>query len=569
MVGRVFPYPVFLAFVAVIVGALAAYGASGFRLGFDVISEAVYGIERSGSEGAGWAPRFQGVPLWMLAAGLGGGGLVLGLLPLALRIRGYQGPADVILAVREHDGRIGLKSGLLTAFGSALAIGLGAPVGRYGPAVHLGATLGSATGQALRLRPTAIQILLGGGVAGAIASSFNAPIAGVIFVHEAIIGHYALTAFAPITVASVTAFAVTHLHGIDYITLQAPQESGAFLSLGDYPFYALLGLAGAGVAIVFMQGMLKASEWGDRLALPGWLRPMLAGLATALVGWQFPAVLGLGDELIDALLDEPGFALPWLAALLVAKLATSSLCLGWRMPGGVFAPALFLGAALGGLAEHLPWDLNGHICVIVGMGAVISSVVGAPIATILIVFELTRDYEATTAVMIGVVAANATVTRFFSRSFFHRQLRLRGVDLGRGLEQRLLEKRTIGEIMKTEFASVAPDTPRAELSEKFAVMLGSDFFVVDQDGILLGRIAAEDLLKGTGETAGELCRPQEAVLYRDQSIESRLGMAGVFKTSTIPVVESDDRRKLVGIVSDADLIQAYRHAVGEARRMRE
>lgn len=571
--GRLVPYPFFVALMAMVVGALAAYGASGFRLAFDVISHSVYGIGNGAPSSGGmeeWFPRFEGVPLWKLLAGLGGGGLLLGVLPVLFRVRGYQGPADVILAMREHEGRIGLLSGTLTAAGSALAIGLGASVGRYGPAVTLGATVGSATARLLRRGRNDIQILLGCGVAGAIASSFNAPIAGVIFVHEAIVGHYALRAFAPITVASVTAFAVTHLHRFDYIALQGAASSRD-LALVDYPGFAFLGLAGAVLAIVFMAGIFGIERVGDRLRLPGWLRPALAGAGTALIGWNFPVVLGLGDELIDALLDVTAFGWMWLAGVLAAKLAASCLCLGWRMPGGVFAPALFLGAVLGALLHRLPWDLDGHIAVIVCMAAVISSVVGAPIATILIVFELTRDYEAATAVMIGVVAANATVTRFYARSFFHRQLRRRGVDLDRGLEQLVLQRRTIGEIMREEFSAVPPEMPRSELAEQLAVTLGTDVFVVDGDGILLGRVAAADLLKEdeTAPTVGDLCRATQSVLFRNQSIESALGKIEFAEARTIPVIESEDRRRLVGVVSDADLSRAYRDAVREVREERQ
>jgi CIC family chloride channel protein len=186
--------------LAVPMGVLVAYGAYGFRLAFGQFSQWVHDVDRISS----------GVSQLLL---LTAGGLVFGLILKSLRWERFRGPANVIVAVHERDGRLDIKDGIITAACDALALGMGASVGRYGPAVQLGATVGSILGQSVGVTRSGLRVLLGCGVAAAISASFNAPIAGAIFAHEAIIGHFSLRAFAPISVASVVAVAVTRYHG--------------------------------------------------------------------------------------------------------------------------------------------------------------------------------------------------------------------------------------------------------------------------------------------------------------------------------------------------------------------
>ena len=169
----------------------------------------------------------------------------------------------MIIAVHEHGGRLQIRDGLITAGCDALALGLGASVGRYGPAVQLGATVGAILGQAIGLTRTGLRVLLGCGVAAAISASFNAPIAGVIFAHEVIIGHFSLRALAPITVASVVAVGVTRYHGFEYVALKLTEEN-LHLVVWEYAAYALLGLAAAGVALIYMKGILRAGDLANR-----------------------------------------------------------------------------------------------------------------------------------------------------------------------------------------------------------------------------------------------------------------------------------------------------------------
>lgn len=547
--------------LAVILGILVAYGAYGFRLSYHLFDKWVH-------EAAHVSPGLSQLLLLTV------GGLVFGLILKALHWQRFRGPANVIIAVHEHHGHLKIKDGLITAGCDALALGLGASVGRYGPAVQLGATVGAILGQIIGLTRTGLKVLLGCGVAAAISASFNAPIAGVIFAHEVIIGNFYLRALAPITVSSVVAVGVTRYHGFEYVALKLAEEN-LHLVVWEYAAYALLGLVAAGVALVYMKGVLRAGEVASRVGLPIWIQPALGGALAGAVGWWVPEALGLGEKTMQAILDPTvaasTYSIGLLALLCLAKLMASVSCLGLRYPGGVFSPALFMGAALGGLAGFMAPFLDYQICVLVGMGALIASVIGAPLATILIVFELTESYQAATAVMIGVVASNALVTRFYSRSIFHRQILRLGIDLDRPREQRLMAARRVDEIMSPEYLCVQPDKTAAELQKLISRSHEGDVFVIEgETRRLVGRLPLTTLVAARDEeTAMELCEPVKLYLQRSDNLWAGfLAMENIVGHS-LPVVADSTSMSLVGSVAESDFIAAYREAVDQNREEQE
>lgn len=547
--------------LAVILGTLVAYGAYGFRLSYRFFDQWFH-------ETADISPGLS--QMLLLAVG----GLFFGLILKLFHWQRFRGPANVIIAVHEHNGRLNIRNGLITASCDALALGLGASVGRYGPAVQLGATVGAILGQIIGLTRTGLRVLLGCGVAAAISASFNAPIAGVIFAHEVIIGHFSLRALAPITVASVVAVGVTRFHGFEYVALKLTEEN-LHLVVWEYAAYVLLGLAAAGVALVYMKGVLRAGEWANRARLPIWIQPALGGALAGAVGWWVPEALGLGEKTMQGILNPDiaasTYGIGLLALLCLAKLMASVSCLGLRYPGGVFSPALFMGAALGGLAGFLAPFLDYQICVLVGMGALIASVIGAPLATILIVFELTENYQAATAVMIGVVAANALVTRFYSRSIFHRQILRLGIDLERPREQRLMATRRVDDIMTSDYLSVFPDRTVAEMQKLILQGHEGDIFVIERETRrLVGRLPLATLAAAPyGKTAFELCKPVKLFLQKSDNMWFGFLAMEDLVGQSLPVVADSDSMRLVGSVLEGDFISAYREAVEQVREEQE
>lgn len=546
-----------LSLLAIPVGIAGGYGAWAFRLAF-------------GRLGVWIQHEFQVLGGWFPIAVLGGAGLLFGLVLQLLGWERFRGPAHVIVANSENDGKLGLRDGFVTVVADALALSLAAPVGRYGPAVYFGATIGSLFGQWTRLGPTSVRILLGCGVAAGISGGFNAPIAGAIFAHEVILGHFRLRAFAPITLASVAAVAVTRFHHVEYVGMKlwsAPHP----VTLDDYPWFLLMGFLLAFIAIVYMSGIMGATRVAGAIRLPKWTQPMVGGAVAGLVFLAVPEVMGLGDEIFLDVLeqdqDRPSFGVLALLVLAVAKLVASVGCLGLRYPGGTFTPAMFIGAMLGGVFGILVPAIDYQISVLAGMGALVGAVVGAPLSVILIVFELTENYQAATAVMVAVVAANAAVTRFFSRSLFHRQIRFWGIEIDRPEEQRILARRRVGEILRRHVVTVPHDGTVADLKKLFGRNPGSDIFVIDPAESLVGVVTEGDCAELPEDTPAEkLAREPEVLVSRTESLWGGFEKLEASGARYATVVDTEGERTLVGIAPMAEFLAAYRAAVKESRR---
>ena len=513
---------------------------------------------------------FTDVPKWHILVALIGGGLFIGLLYLTFKLPRGHGPADAIIARINNDGIMPIREGISTALVCISSIGLGASVGRYGPAVHLGATLGSGFGQAFNLGRTNTVTFLGCGIASAIATSFNTPIAAVIFTHEAIIGHYSLRAFAPITIAAVAGNAVAIHHGRffdGFQNLTAPAE----LTLSQYPLFALVGLISAFFALAYMRSIVAMGKAVKKIAIPLWLRPALAGLAIGLVAIWLPNLLGLVEETTTQVIQDKGleYVFHLLCLLIIFKIAATALCLSCGMHGGVFGPALCIGAMVGA-ALALAFDPGYYqIFALAGMGACISSVVGAPIATILIVFELNQNYSVATAVMVAVVISNLITNKFFARSFFIYQVQAAGLDINAGREVMILQRRTIREVMETEYHTIKPDANLKAIEQALRKNPDADLYVTGENDRLLGNItlasAWDDLREGGTRTARDLARMPEHWLTEDTDLNRGFEVIEEFVGISLPVVNNPEDMQLTGIIHEANVIQAYNEAVKEAR----
>lgn len=356
-----------------------------------------------------------------------------------------------------HGGRqLPLKDGLMNAFLTALSLGGGASAGRERPAVHLGSTLADAFVTRFSLPPRARRILRGCGVAAAVSASFNVPIAGILFAHEIILRHMAIRAFVPITISSFSATVVIHNQLENDLAFTIPDYY--ILSYYEFPAFFLLGVLCAFIAIVFMKSCFAADSFAEKISirftLPLWSRPALAGVMVGTMGIAFPQALGVGYEATDAVLRE-GYPLMLLLILIVVKIiATATTFAGRFGGGGIFSPSLYLGAMTGGafglgLAFFLPDTISTHgLYAIVGMGAVVASVLGAPLSTSLIIFEMMGDYQLTLALVFTVAIATALTWIIMGKSYFHSMLERQGIFLNDGPHQRILHTVLVGDIMK-------------------------------------------------------------------------------------------------------------------------
>lgn len=503
------------------------------------------------------------------------GGLLVGLLTRYLMPgRQPQGPPDVIEAAQRGHGHVPLKGGLASAAAALLSLGSGASVGQYGPLVHLGATLGSAFGRFSRAaRGTLSSIGIGCGVAAAIATAFNAPIAGILFAHEVILRHYSLRAFAPITVAATMGYVVASvvlerepLFRVEEIARVGPWE---------YLSFILIGIGGAFVAIIYMRAILGTQKLAARTPVPAVLRPAMAGAVLGVMALWLPDVLGMGREVLRFSIIPGAFGAEELALLLVAKIAATALCLGFGFVGGVFSPSLLIGALFGALAGLLllpivPGSADSlSVYAICGMAAVTSPVIGAPISTILIVFELTRNYGLTTAVMVSVVFANLVSYRLYGRSMFDKVLQNRGVDLSLGRDQLVLDRTPVGPYISDQYVVAQPGEHRRTLCDRLIEAGAGEAQLVDANGVYLGTITLGHLLVELDEREAEPVDPlavrDEAALHEDASIRRALEHAERNIGEMLPVLATDSDR-LVGVVDRSVLVRAYRETLHGIRR---
>lgn len=423
--------------LAVLIGVLTAVAAILFRMAIGAIQWTWLGTADETVVSAAAA-----VPWWVILLAPAAGGLVVGLYLQFIQPKQRAGGVADVIEARAQGGRgLPFWSGISSAFVTALSLGCGASAGREGPVVHLGATIGTAICQTFRLPDAARRILLACGVASAVSASFNAPIAGVLFAHEVILGHYALTAFVPIVIASVVGTMLSRLWFGDVAAFIIPEYQ--ITSLWELPAFALLGLTCAAVAVIF-QFALIGSDWVARnIPMPLWLRPVTGGLAVGGIGVFFPEVLGVGYEATDAALKHQ-LPLATLLILLVLKTAATSITLASRFGGGIFSPSLYLGAMCGGAfgliaAAVFPELASSHgLYAILGMGAVAAAVLGAPFSTTMIVFELTGGYALSIALLISVSIATGLTQAVHGRSYFHWQLEMRGVMLHEGAHKWLV-----------------------------------------------------------------------------------------------------------------------------------
>jgi len=432
--------------LSVIIGVLVAIAAIAFRTAIGLFQWTWLGTTSELVISAA-----ESKPWWVILCAPAFGGLIVGWL-----LQKYQpkqragGVADVIEA-RALGGRgLPLRSGIMSAIITSISLGFGASAGREGPVVHLGATIGTALCRLFNLPDSARRILLACGVASAVSASFNAPIAGVLFAHEVILGHYAVSAFVPIVLASVMGTLLTRLWFGNVAAFEIPPyEITSYLEI---PAFALLGLTCAVVAIIYQFALIGTDYVARNITMPLWLRPVVGGFAVGAIAIAFPGVLGVGYEATDLALKQE-LPLTMLFALLIAKTAATAITLASRFGGGIFSPSLYLGAMTGGAfgivaASAFPEMASSHgLYAILGMGAVAAAVLGAPVSTTVIVFELTGGYALSIALLLSVSIATGLTQAVHGKSYFHWQLGMRGVCLHEGTHAYLIASVKVRQFM--------------------------------------------------------------------------------------------------------------------------
>lgn len=403
--------------------------------------------------------KLSTLPWWVVIAAPTFGGLIVGTILHFWRPSARPGGvADVIEARAHETTHLSLKDATVGVSISAITLGFGGSAGREGPVVYFAAALSKSLFRFFSLPLSARRTMLGCGVAAAIAASFNAPIAGVLFAHEVILGHFAMSAFVPLVISAVVAAVVSRIWFGEAPAFLVPDYS--ITSYWEIPSFALLGITCAVVAILF-QSALIGTDWAARhVKLPIFMRPIVGGALVGSIALVFPQVLGVGYEATDAALGGR-LDIQLMLALIVAKTAATAITLGSRMGGGIFSPALYLGAMTGGAfgliaASVFPELASSEgLYAIIGMGAVAAAVLGAPISTAVMIFELTGGFAFSLALLFSVSLATGLTQIAMGRSFFFWQLYTRGIMLEEGPHADLAKHIRVRDIM-TPFSTDQP-----------------------------------------------------------------------------------------------------------------
>ena len=479
------------------------------------------------------------------------------LLRKLFSILKWNGPADSIYAAHQNTDELDIKTGVASTIAALFSAAGYASVGQYGPLVHFGATSGMAAKKLLNLR-IGTDVVIGCGVAAAISSGFAAPIAGVIFAHEAILRHYSPSAMAPIATSAIVAAAVERY----FFNIPNPLE---IVEVGPTLVSAFLPVAIAGVvfglvAIIFMHSLRYFASLNSRLNRPVYQTIFVAVLAVIMVSLFIPEALGLGTEALASILNTQG-SLVFLLTLLLVKIVITSLCLGFGFFGGIFSPSLLIGAATGAVLAKCFALLGlpglGMALALAGMASVAACVIGAPLATIFIVLELTLSYEFTLITLLAVIVSQVISSNLFGNSFFDRQLLDRGIDLRFGRGKFRLSQARVVERAHNDFVSTPSNSTVATVISQLSQAGQTEAYCLSQEGTLVGKLSIIHLIDAdTDQEVQEIMDRTPLRLKSDQNMLEAIEVASGFVGETIPVIE-EPSGKMIGVVSESNLFSAY------------
>lgn len=573
------PRPVFLGRrflalngTALVVGAVAGLAAVLFRFIISAVEQFAFQGELGGTplEENEFLTSPWGVLVILVPVA---GGIAVGLIRKFWPETRQFGVTEVMAAVQAKGGLLRGRSSVGHAAISALTVGTGGSTGREGPIGYIGAALGSSLGRRFGLGPRDMKVLLGAGFSAGIATSFNAPLGGVLMAIELIVPEFSTHAFIPLVVATVVGVTIGQLLLHDKATFLVPEFQ--LNHPGELAAYLVLGLLCGAAAVAF----IRMTSWNyalwARIRLPDVLKPAFGGLLVGILGLvMFHTlgayhVFGTGYATVTQVLNTDaatyGILLPALVVLLVAKPVATSLTVGSGGGGGMFSVSLYQGVLLGGLvglAVHAFWPgANPAHYALVGMGAFYAASTRATLTAIVILTELTRDYAILLPLMLAAVAADAVSVRYSKESLYTIKLSQKGILYDHDRVQSPLDFLQVKDIMTTEVHTLEGTLTVGEAFNRMADTGHTGYPVVDADGRLLGIVTRRDLSQRLQESKG--AEPLTAVVSgilitafpedllhkaRDRMFQEQIGR--------LLVVDPADRKRLIGILTRSDLLAA-------------
>ena len=496
------------------------------------------------------------------------GGIIVGLLIQrgASEARG-PGVSQVLEAVAVHGGHIRARVVVIKSFASAICIGSGGSAGREGPIVQIGSTLGSIAGQLGKFSLPQRRCFVACGAAAGIAATFNAPLAGVLFAHEIILGDLIITSLAPIVVAAVTSAAIGYWAFGNVPAFRIPEY--ALGRVTELPWFIVVGAIAALAGVAFIRLLYGLEFWVDRSRMPIWGTAALGGLAVGCIGYFFPAIFGLGYDAMGQALAGMAPATALLVTLGILKIIATSATLASGGSGGIMAPSLFTGAMLGTAFGKFISPLSTTTPPaygLVGMAALFAATAHAPLTSVLTVFEMTRDYQMILPLMLACGISTVMARLMFRFSIYNLRLMQHDVHYSLGHDTRLLDTITVEEAMTTDIIALPPDAPLSEAARLFEDTKHHGFPVADADGTLHGIICLDDVRRATAAgphdaTVRHAATHDVIVAFPDETLNDALRKLGLRDIGRLPVVARQDHTSLVGLITRKNIIAAYNRAL--------
>lgn len=558
----------FLIVSSAIVGVLGAAANILFRSSLQFVHDVVFvhGSELLGIAGGGW--RRMLLPLLPMAG-------ALLLIPLSVlfpgEVNGY-GFAKFLETVNIKGGFLKFRNIILKTIAPALTIGSGGSAGVEGPIAIIGGTVGSTVGRFFKTSGNRTKLLIAAGSAAAIAATFNAPIAGVMFATEIVLlGDYEIASFAAIVIASGIATVVSRAYYGATPAFIVPQYD--LVSIFELPLYLVLGLIIGFTSVFYIRTFYRLKDEFEALKIHPQLRPVLGAFLVGCLGIFLPQIMGNGYEFIEKALHE-NMLFPVLVLLVFFKVLATSITLGSGGAGGVFAPALFIGAMTGGSFGYVVHALFPHSTATpgayatVGIGAFLAAATHAPLTGIFLLFEMTGNYKIIVPLMFSAIIGTLIAKRLYHDSIDTAELTRKGIALHAGKEKSIMGRIKVADVMVPKVVTVAPETPLHRLIE---IMVEEERFyipVVDSAGEMAGIVSIHDVRPVLLEervthivNAGDIATTDVIVLAPEDDLNTAMEKLSVKDIEEIPVVDRRGSKRIVGMVKRRDVIDVYNREV--------
>ncbi len=558
----------FMIIIAIVIGVLVGFAAIGIR----ALIQAISNISFTG-DGNLLENIMSTSWYWIILIPIIGGLIVGPIIHFFAPEAKGHGVPEVMQAILLKGGVIRGRVAFIKTIASAITIGTGGSVGREGPIIQIGSSIGSIIGQFFRVPSRRLKTLVACGAAAGIAAAFNAPIAGALFAVEIILMDFAVAQFSPIVISSVMATVISRSFEGDFAAFIVPKYE--LISPYEIGFYFILGALSGIVSFLFIKALYFSEDYFDnKLKFPDYLKPVLGGLGVGIIALTFPQIMGVGYDTINNALF--GNMIWYIAlALVFIKILATSLTLGSGGSGGIFAPSLFMGAMLGYffgsfVHQYFP-DITASpgAYALVAMGGLVAGTTRAPITAIIIVFELTNDYHIILPLMVTCIISTILSARFSRESIYTLKLLLRNIGIKEGVETNVMDSIEAKDVYSTDFESINATDNFSQVVNKVISGKEFDFPVLTEDGRILGIISLNDIKDYLFEKdslqnlliAGDIANTNFDTITPDDNCGIAMEKLRYSRYEGLPVVEKSGSDKIIGFIRRKEILDAYHKAI--------